>query len=110
MDDIDAIMDLAITAVRDTLGRPVSYVPSDGDAVALRAEFSESLQAGVAGLDSAFPALSFREQDLIDAAIVPSAEGDAVTFDVLGVSRTYRVIEVIRPDVGSIVLRLGQRS
>lgn len=110
MDYVDTIMDLAIVAVRDLLGRPVSYQPSEGDAVDLRAEFTESQQAGPDGLDTAFPALSFRTLDLAEVGIVPTAEGDAVTFSVGGISRTYRVTEVIRPDVGCVVLRLGQRS
>lgn len=108
--DVDALMDVTITACRDFFGRAVVYTPLDGSPTALRGEFRNELQGQAPTFDTSAASLEFRSLDLSDAGIVPTAEGDVVTFDFLGVSRTYKVTEVVRPDVGCVICRLGIRS
>jgi hypothetical protein len=108
--DVDALMDLPITACRDIFGRAVTYTPLNGAPVPLTAEHTDALDPRAPQFDSVENSLSFRAQDLADAGITPTAEGDSVTFSVLGISRTNKIVEVLPERAGSIILRLGIRS
>ena len=55
------------------------------------------------------PALDVRASALEDLGLIPRT-GGRVSFDVRGVSRTYRVTNVLRPAPGSVVLVLGEQS
>jgi len=113
VDFVDDVMDLAITAGRDILGRAVTYTPAGGAAVSGLAAIytpASSFQAPeLGGLEMGMPRLEFRTRDLSDESITPTS-GDTVGFEVEGVARTYRVIRVAEGDVGSTMLLLGDPS
>lgn len=111
--DIDAIMDLAITATRDTFGRAVSYVPPGGGAaVSIVADFQRSAQTQSTGqtveASTYAPVLDCRMADFEDAGIDPQ-QGALVSFTAEGVAQTYEVTDVHPTGVGSVVLVLGRR-
>ena len=111
--DIDAIMDLAITATRDTFGRAVSYVPPGGGAaVSLVADFIRTAASEAVGqsvdVSTYAPALDCREADFTAAGIVPEM-GALVTLTVEGVQQTFEVVDVTPVAVGTVHLQLGRR-
>lgn len=111
--DVDALMDLAITAGRDVFGRAVTYTPALGAAVsglsAIYTPASSFQVPELGGLDTGMPRLEFRTADLVDESITPAA-GDTVAFTVEDVARTYKVVRVVKGDVGSTLLMLGEPS
>jgi hypothetical protein len=111
VDDVDDLMDMAISAVEDTFGRTVSYLPVGGSLVDV---VGDAVIAPDDGLDSpgvATPGnhLDCREATLETAGITPRA-GDRVSFPVRGVTRTYEVTELRYPAHGSVHLVLGRRT
>lgn len=114
----DALTDLVLVAERDVWGREVTYTPVGGqptdtlpDGSALRAIWQApkpGLSPAAPGYDNPDPRLDFRAADLVALEITP-AKGDLITFDVLGSSRTYRVIKADPTDEGSVLLYLAGR-
>lgn len=112
MERPDEYDDLCVTAVRGIFGRTVTYTPAGGEAVELQAYFAPralDLSPGVTGWEDAEPRVEFRALDLEDEEITP-AVGDIVSFDVRGTTRTYRVSQIVRSDVGSVELQLAGRA
>lgn len=117
--DVDAIMDLAITAARDVFGRTVTYTPVGGVAVELVGDYQTSEQAANVGqsvdVSGGAPRLDLRTADLIAEGITPqnrkgTVAGDLVSFTVLDQTHTYEVIDVLPSAPGSTLLVLGRRG
>ena len=109
--DVDGYMDMAIGAVEDFFGRPVSCVPVSGGSVSFDAHavITDVQALDQPGVTTAENYLDCREETLEDAGYEP-AEGDVVTFSVRGVARTLEVVEVRPKDHGTVHLMLGRRS
>lgn len=114
----DALTDLVLVAERGVWGREVTYTPVGGSAVSTLTDGSplkgtwhaprQNLSPAAPGYDSPDPRMDFRAADLADVSIAPG-KGDLLTFEVLGESRTYRVIKAEPTDEGGILLYLGGR-
>lgn len=118
--DVDALMDLANTAVEGIFGRAVTYTPVGASAITgLFADYqtSELSRAfgGAVEASGGVPRLDFRKASLVDAGISPvtrkgTAAGDVVAFEVEGEAHTYEVIDILPSAPNSIVLALGRRA
>ncbi len=106
----DELEDLVNVATRDTFGRAVTYTPLAGSPQQLTGIFTPEMQSASPNFDTSFPQLELVESDLEGAGITPNPEGDVVAFVVRGVTRTYRVAEVVRADGGTVLLRLAVKS
>ncbi len=108
-------LDLAAVACRDIFGDAVTYLPSGGVLVeGLTATFTPELQergGDLAAFAHAEPSLDFVATDLVAAGIAPSRGGlDVVMVEWCGVTRTYRVVDVIDGDAGVVTCLLGNRT
>lgn len=115
--DPDALMDLAVTATRQTFGRPVTYTPRSGSPVTLRGDFQSQEQTVSVDppVTSTVPVLDVRTADLVAAGVSPTPrdgtrQGDAVSFAVRGVTHTFDVLAVEERSPWSTVLILGRRG
>lgn len=111
METADELDDLVNAAVIGAFGRPVIYVPSGLPPVTLDAYFAPrmgDLSPSAPAYESAEPRLEIRALALESAGITPAA-GDYVTFDVRGTSRTYRVSQTLRNDLGMVEFQLSGR-
>lgn len=108
---VDDILDLAVSAARDTFGRAVTYTPAggdEGDAVELTGVYEAHdrfVAQDFGGLETGLPRLKLRTADLEEEELTP-AQGDSVAFEVREVERTYQVVRVEKPDQGWTVLHL----
>jgi len=112
--DIDAIMDLAITAARDTFGRTVTYTPPGGGAAfTIAADFQRTASSEQTGQSVDYstysPVLDCRMADFDDEGVDPR-QGALVTLTAEGIAQTYEVTDVQPTAVGTVVLVLGRRS
>lgn len=117
---VEDAMAIANEGCRDFFSREVTYTPVGDDPIDTLPDGSPLLGEWVpspSGIgaqsplgESDDPVLEILASDLALAGITPDIEGDVVTFDVLGESRTYRVIKAVPNDVGTWRLSLGQRS
>lgn len=111
METADELDDLVNSAVIGAFGRSITYVASGLEAVTIDAYFAPrmgDLSPGAPAYESAEPRIEVRALSFAAEGITP-ATGDYVTFDVRGTSRTYRVSQVLRNDIGMVELQLSGR-
>lgn len=111
MFDVDQMMDLAISGVKNVFGRPVSYlVGGTAPGVALVGHYIREhvdLDPGTnVPISSTRDLLDFRSADLSAAGITPRKD-DVVTF---ADGSTWRVLAIIPGDLGTTYLHIGRRS
>ncbi|MCC7539426.1 MAG: hypothetical protein IT379_24590 [Deltaproteobacteria bacterium] len=101
-----------IASEHKVFGDTVTYTPAGGGAVELSGIFftrdTFHVQS-LGGLEAALPRVEFASDDIAEAGLDP-ANGDVLSLEVRGESRTYIVMRVEKPDEGSIVCHLGARS
>lgn len=111
MDSVDLLMDRAIRATRDILGRPVAYsIGGIGATVPLRANYVRRHAEITGGLampvSSTRDILDFRTEDLRAASITPQ-QGDTVSFRS---GELWEVVDVEPGGVGTTYLHIARRA